>query len=695
MLATGATHPTPSRADSKRFETSLPYVAGLDGLRAIAVVAVLLYHARDIAGLPAVLRPASGFLGVEVFFVLSGYLITALLLAEHARGDGLGLLAFWRRRARRLLPGLYLLLVGVVIATAVLAESTEAIRRELAAALLYVSNWLLITDGVSYFESTGRPSLLRHLWSLAVEEQFYLLWPAVVLIGMRWFGRWPLFVLTVAAAAGSTALAWMLFDQLERYGDVTEIYYRTDARAAGLLIGAAAAFVWRPWLRAPSSIVRGRAFRWTLDAAGVAALAVVIWAQYAFTDQLVDWDAQRRLYQGGFLITSIPTIVLIGVVVNPGSRLGAALGGRLLRWVGTRSYALYLWHWPVYQLTRPRVDVTLDGWSSLVVRLAVTVLLAELSYRLVERPVRERRFVAALTGGWWWPSRGSAMRRVGNVAAVLAVAAMTVTLAAADRGESAMDRGASATTVAAPEAGLSPERTASRHLDVDDLVAGRPSVVGDSPVGFSSEPAASPGGDPAEEPPLSPASRVAAGAEPVVEPSITASPTAVVEPPPATRVRSSRSAAMTVVGDSVVLGASNELAKIGAGVSVYGEVGRQWFQIAEELRALAEDGVLADIVVIQLGNNGTLTPEIFDEVMALLADAELVLFVNVRVPRSWEADVNAEIASGVARHAPRARLADWHALSDDHPEFFLSDGVHLRHPGSEALRRLIESEVAR
>jgi len=723
----------------------MPYIPGLDGLRAIAVIAVLLYHARDISGLPGLLRPSSGFLGVEVFFVISGYLITALLLGEHARTGSVRLGGFWIRRARRLLPALYLLLVGLIAVVAVSGEGVRSIRDELLGAVFYASNWLLIVQDSSYFETIGRPSLLQHLWSLAVEEQFYLLWPLIVFVGLRWFGHRTLFTLTVGAATAATVVAWILFDQLPQYGDVTAIYYRTDIRAGGLLIGAAFAFLWRPWVASEWSEPGAQPLRLGLDIVGAAALVAVVIAQYTFTDQVVDWAANRKLYHAGFLFTSVPTILLILAVVTPGSRIGQALGNRVLRWIGTRSYALYLWHWPVYQLTRPRVDVALDGWASLLIRLAITVALAELSYRLVEQPIRQRRLGLAFRRFAPAPPRPRVFAFAANATAVAAVAAIALALPVVTRGDS----GAGPLARAASSEGATraiataPLRTVANEQSLADLslsgaplsdaplpgapLAGIPATplagVGDRvpasawtpPSAAGSLPSATVRATPVTE--VAPSNEAAPSPTVVVEPpsdtSTTSAVSGLVSPgtpasgpagtdaPPASsdephpvRTPSSAIATMTVVGDSVVLGASTELVKIGEGVSVYGQVGRQWWQITAELLDLAENGLLADVVVIQLGNNGTLTPEIFDEVMAMLVDARVVLFVNVRVPKSWEGDVNATIAAGVARHAPRARLADWYGASNEHPEFFLPDGVHLLGPGSEALRALIESAVA-
>ena len=398
---------------------------GLDGLRAIAIVAVLLYHGQDLTGIASFLEPQGGFLGVEVFFVISGFLITALLLKEHRTTGVIELKSFWIRRARRLLPALYVFLAGTIALSALFAtDAFDKIRRELLGALFYFSNWLLIATDESYFEAAGRPSLFRHLWSLAIEEQFYLIWPLIVIGGLKFGGRRALLALTVAAIAASTVLLWVLFDQVEQYGDVTSVYYRTDARAAALLIGAALAMVWRPGSDQTSAPLRS-GLRWAIDVVGVVALGLVILMQYVFTDRVIEWASYTRLYHGGFLALSAATVIVIGAVSIPGSRLGWALGNPLLRWIGTRSYGLYLWHWPVYQLTRPRVDVDIDGYTLLFVRLGVTIGLVELSYRLIESPIRQRRFTAPMFAAARTP-RGIILGSVAALGLIMATTAVAV-----------------------------------------------------------------------------------------------------------------------------------------------------------------------------------------------------------------------------------------------------------------------------
>ncbi len=350
----------------------LPYLPGLDGLRAFAVIAVLLYH----AGLPWI---PGGFLGVEIFFVISGYLITALLLGEWQQQGRIDLATFWLRRARRLLPALFALL-GVTLAFAVLVlpDEVAALRTDALAAFAYITNWHYVLGQKSYFETVGRPPLLQHLWSLAVEEQFYLLWPLVLAWALR---RWSLTRVLrgiLLAAIGSTLLMALLY---QFSSDPSRVYYGTDTRAAGLLIGAALACVWVPKSERP-----GRP-KWfvplVLDLIGVGALAALVW--YCLSINAY----QPGLYRGGFAAVAITTAVAIAVAVHPHAHLSSMLLERQpLRWLGVRSYSIYLWHWPVFMLTRPQLDLSLTGAPLLALRLVITLMLAELSFRYIETPIR-------------------------------------------------------------------------------------------------------------------------------------------------------------------------------------------------------------------------------------------------------------------------------------------------------------------
>ncbi|MBV9325077.1 MAG: acyltransferase, partial [Chloroflexi bacterium] len=395
--------------------TRVGYLPGLDGLRALAVLGVLLYHAA-----PQLLP--GGFLGVELFFVLSGYLITSLLLAEWRRSGRIELRTFWLRRARRLLPAVVALLAATLaICSAFMPDELAQVRGDAVAALGYVANWHLIFGQVSYFEAIGRPPLLRHLWSLAVEEQFYLVWPPLLLVGLSWWRRpGPLLGLAIAGALASSLLMACLYPP---DADPSRVYYGTDTRASGPLIGAALALV--SVLNWPRCHLRP----WQVDLLGVASLTALVAVSLRLS------DAEPGLYRGGFLGVDLLVALLLLAVVQPRGRMNRLLSRQPLRWLGLRSYAIYLWHGPVFALTRPELDVPLDGWPLLAFRFLLTGALAELSYRLVELPIRN----GALGRAWhtWTSARGLrrwwlGVRWAGAGAALLAgTAVMGTTVAAA------------------------------------------------------------------------------------------------------------------------------------------------------------------------------------------------------------------------------------------------------------------------
>ena len=324
-----------SRPQDKRF----PYLPGIDALRALAVLAVFLYHA-GVGWMPG------GFLGVDVFFVISGYLITSLLLGEYRRGGHIRLGQFWLRRARRLLPAVGVFIAATMVAAAILEPGRmDQLRGDAIASLLYFANWHFILGHQSYFEQFQTPSLFRHLWSLSVEEQFYLFWPLVFAAGMTLFGRRRLLAGVLAGALGSVALAWVLFHP---GADASRVYYGTDTHAVGLLAGVALALVWSPLELRGRRV--GPLVGPLLDAVGVLALGYVV---LSFV-HVHDYDL--ALYHGGYLWLALFTAILLACVAHPAARLGRLLGQPPLLWLGLRSYSFYLWHWPVLALTRPGVD---------------------------------------------------------------------------------------------------------------------------------------------------------------------------------------------------------------------------------------------------------------------------------------------------------------------------------------------------
>jgi peptidoglycan/LPS O-acetylase OafA/YrhL/lysophospholipase L1-like esterase len=358
-------------------------VAGLDGIRAVAVLAVIAYHLNFHWA-------RGGKLGVGVFFTLSGYLITDLLLGHWERTGSLELKSFWIRRARRLLPALFVMLLVVTVLTALFdAAHLADFRKQFLAATFYFSNWQTIIDHGSYF-SRFTPALpLDHLWSLAIEEQFYLVWPWLLWAGVRWVhNRKRLALLTLVGAIASAVAMGLLYTKGQ---DPTRVYEGTDTRAFELLSGAAVAFVWPT--RALTTRI-GDGARNLLDVLGVVSLAgilILVATTGSFSPFLYPW---------GFVLLSVATAVLVGVVVHPASRVGHYLGWEPLRWVGVRSYGIYLWQWPIIVFTSPA-----GGGVNLLRgagQVALTFLIASLSWRWIEEPIRRggfRRFGQRLRAG--------------------------------------------------------------------------------------------------------------------------------------------------------------------------------------------------------------------------------------------------------------------------------------------------------
>ena len=385
------------------------YRPALDGVRALAVTAVLLFHG-GVAWLPG------GFLGVDAFFVLSGFLITSLLLGEQATYGRIRLGAFWLRRARRLLPALLLVLLVVVYAYRDVLPPVELalLRGDGLAALGYVANWRMIYRGDDYFAQTSAPSPLQHTWSLGIEEQFYLAWPLLVVgllaIGLAKAHR-VLFVLCLTGAAASAVTAAALYDPLA----VNRAYFGTDARAQALLVGCAVAVL----LSSPRA-QKQQWPAWIHDAVGVAGIVSVVGLGWLWThaDGAAGW-----LYRGGFTLGALAVAaVLAHAVLSPDAAVGRVLGLSPLVWLGKISYGLYLWHWPLFGLLN--ADRTgLHGLQLLGLRLATTVAVAALSYVLIERPIR--------TGLWPFrlPRLGPVVTGLGTTTAAIGVTGAFIVVA--------------------------------------------------------------------------------------------------------------------------------------------------------------------------------------------------------------------------------------------------------------------------
>ena len=622
-------------------EGSSSYNAGLDGIRAIAVLGVIAYH-LDLGW------ASGGLLGVGVFFVLSGYLITDLLVAAVRRRGARSFGQFWVRRARRLLPALFvMLLVTVAWATLLDRQQLPALRADVLPAVFYYSNWWYIFHHVSYFAQYGPQSPLGHLWSLAIEEQFYLIWPFVVLGALRWVRNRRLLVagalLLALASAVEMALLFVPFT------DPTRVYDGTDTRAFELLIGAALAFAWPRDKRIGTITPRART---VLDVAGGAALAGII-VMYWQTGQYDPF-----VYRGGMALLSVLTAVLIAVCVHPGARVGRVLGVAPLRWIGERSYGIYLWSLPVIVLTTPEGA----GQSLLrdVLQVVGIIAAAALSWRYVEEPVRH-----GALGRLWLGFRDRWRNRQWSdlVPGTQGLAAVGVVLAGAficSLGLSGVISGSTAP----------PEATRSilppvHHVGTTTTTTTTTTTVATA-VG---------GGPPAG----GPGTARGHGGHPAGAPTTTTTTTTTTLP---------AGTGVTVIGESIMVDAAPYLHELLPAAVIDAQIGQQLYQVQSEVPQLKKDGDVGDELIVELGTNGYFTTTQLKALLRSLGPMRRIVLVNTRETRPWEQAVNQSIAT-VAHSFPNTTMVNWYALSATTPQYFYPDGVHLDPQGAKFYASLL------
>ena len=356
-------------------QRGIRYIPAIDGLRAVAVIAVMLYH-LGVSWIPG------GFLGVDLFFVISGYVITRLLLDSIQRSGGLDLRAFYKSRLRRLLPPLVFMIVTTTLFIGVWAPDTiKRLLTDTPFALTGMMNWWLVFEQQDYFESIGRPPLLQHTWSLAVEAQFYLVWPLILLLVLRQLGRKviPVAALTIAIGSGIALLLVSLRIDSNSSQSVSHVYFGTDTHSIGLFLGAALAVNWIPQNLKVDIAKRAQD---VIDAIGVFGFLGIL-ACFLFIN-----ESNPTLYKIAFPLAGIFGCAIVMSIVHPASRFAPLLQGKAILWIGERSYAIYLWHWIVFQVTRPSVDLAGASWALYALRVLIVFALADISLRWVELPFR-------------------------------------------------------------------------------------------------------------------------------------------------------------------------------------------------------------------------------------------------------------------------------------------------------------------
>ncbi len=609
-----------ARPPSSSGLSRVPYLPGLDGLRAIAVVAVMIYHANH-----SWLR--GGFLGVEVFFVISGYLITLLVIGEDERTGGVNLAQFWLRRGRRLLPALYVMMAALLLyITAFYSEVRASTRGDFVAGLLYVSNWYQIFSGQGYASSEAFVPL-RHLWSLAVEEQFYLLWPLVMVailrrghrrlpqMGVKLIGASVVVAVAVGVlfADGFVPLAcseensngyWHVFGRCISINDT--LYLGSISRAGGLLLGAGFAMLWRPKaiLRGP---LRDKGRRLDVIAAiGVALLGLLFWKMFL----LENGKYNPVLFRGGFLLTGVVTLMIVAAATHARAATGGLLGNKVFNWAGTRSYGLYLYHWPIYQIIRKQAQIGLTV-TEFVVAMVLTVVITEASYRFIETPIRKGQFRAMLAH-----VRADRRLAIAGATILLALGLATASMVMADPqcvGSvqcSLVDNTADSTTTTLPQVNPTP----------------LPTTPGET----------------------------------------TAPSTSTTLPPPKANV---------AIGESVMVGAKGQLES--QGVVVNAKENRGPDGVKNAILQMVQEGVIGEgtTVVVQVGTNAPVSDKQFDAIVAAVpTNAAGIVFMTVRAPVEWVPGNNERIAALPAR-SPQVRVIDWNAESQKIE--LCPDGIHI------------------
>ena len=636
------------------------YIPALDGIRTFAVVAVVLYHLN-------LTWAQGGLIGVTIFFVLSGYLITRLLLVEFGGTHRIDLKSFWIRRVRRLVPAI----VTVVAVTAVLCTVFNHVmltkmRPDIVPSLLFFNNWWQILRNVSYFDALGDPSPLTHFWSLAIEEQFYLIWPPVLYLLLRLgIKHRALRRIVIVLAAVSAGAMWLLYNPAQ---DPSRLYYGTDTRAFSLLLGAWLAFIPerrmhpaaladtigltrlvravrsrvgggksepqdepRNALRklpAPVAAALGFGRRHAFDLIGLVGLVGLV-AMVALTNGYTAFP-----YQGGTLLCSLLTLMLIIAAVQPDGIIVRFFSLAPLVWVGKRSYSIYLWHYPLLLLMNPVADVRQTPWWLMIVQVAVVVLAAELSYRFIEMPFRKGAF-----GAWIARLRAGETTVLGTLRRHIIPAALSgaVLLVAAGG------------VIFVPDTSALSNEGAAILNEAD----------GATQTGGTASSAGTPAAD--------------------------AETDTVDNPFPGAYD-------ITMVGDSVSLRCVDAFPQTFPHGYLDAAKSRQFSAGIEVYRDMVDAGQAGKVAVFALGTNGVVTDAQIDELMGLVGAEREAYFVNTRSPQPWVGATNDALNRAAERY-DNASVIDWHGYSEGRNDLFEGDGTHLNLKGVDEYLALIYNAV--
>ncbi len=612
------------------------YIRSLDGLRGIAVLAVIAYH-LNFTWAPG------GLLGVTIFFVLSGYLITNLLLIEYEKNNKINLKNFWIRRARRLLPGMITVLFFITAWATLFAQPfLDRLRGDFFPALLYYSNWWYIFQDLSYFETMSTPSLLTHFWSLAIEEQFYIIWPLLLVAAFHFrMNKKQVVNLTLLLSLLSALLMAFFYSPT---ADPSRVYYGTDTRAFSLLIGATLAFIW-PSHKMSKTIPTF--LRHTIDVIGtVCLIAILIMIGY-----INHYDS--FLYRGGMFLISILTALLLTVLIHPASKLSKAMTFKPLTWVGERSYSIYLWHYPIILLTSPQISTNDASTIRILFQMGLTIVFSALSFKYIENPIRKGaigHFYKKVRSSEWTMKQITQWQWFTVGCILLLISISFVGLANQSIGVSQSEP-----TSSEIMQNSEPEKIPTGKVIVDQKQ------------------------EEASNEEKTPSNSIGEIEEQNNE--------VEAEPP-----KADTDYHISIIGDSVMLNVEPYIKSIFPNAYVDASIGRQMYESTAVIQSMSQNDKLGDIVVIALGSNGAFTSAQLLDVIASIGSERQIILINTRVPKNWESIVNEKLKDA-AEKDPSIRLIDWYSVSSGHNEYFENDGVHLTQTGAKVYANIIADEI--
>ena len=627
---------TPAAPASAR-QSRRNYLPAVDGLRAVAVAAVLAYH-LNLPWAPG------GLVGVTVFFVISGFLITGILSTELAEKHTIDLKRFWVRRLRRLMPAVILVLVATALLAWFLNQGLlYKLKTDLLPSLLWVTNWWYIFRQESYFDAMVSPSPVLHFWSLSIEEQFYLVWPLVMLfLYKKGYRRRGMRKLCLALACASALAMFVLYVP---GADPSRIYYGTDTRAFSLLVGAYLALRWPVYVKSPmpfSKFCPPERQR-HLTYAGYASLVALVLMSCLVTGTDAFW------YRGGLALASVASALLIAAITLPGSKMGRVLASKPLLWLGTRSYGIYLWHYPLLLLMNPS-NAGSPSVLKIIVEVAVIVGVAELSYRFVEDPLRH-----GAIGKTWRAYKAGELKGAGLKRAAAATATCAVLLLSA---------GVALAVVQNPNQGQG-------LLTDQDLAAGTSegTIVVQDQAASSDE--TSDGSQDGEQ--TGDASGDAATTQDDGPVEVTG-----YEP--------------LMIGDSVSIGLTDEFHQAYTG-GLIDACGSRQIAMGQTVYDYYRDrNEVGHTVILALGTNGSFTAEELEAFIADIGEDRQIWLITNRVPSSWHRTTNQTMVQVAAAH-DNVSIIDWEAYSAGHDEWVSSDGIHLTWEGREAYMQMIVDAI--